>query len=70
MTTRKQAIADAGRIFAEGDLAAEQRSPREQAMAAYTPTPCVSHKVVHTFEELERMIRADRGLPPLPPRPR
>ncbi len=53
-----EAIRRAGEVFAMGEIAAEQMTPREQAEAAYTPTgPPV--------DELEDRIRARRGLAPL-----
>lgn len=53
-----EAIRQAGEVFAMGEIAAAQMTPRELAEAAYTPTgPPV--------DELEDLIRADRGLPPL-----
>lgn len=57
--TRAEAIAAAGATLAASDLACEQMTPREQAVAAWTPTSR------HTVEELEELIRARRGLPPV-----
>lgn len=64
MTTRSEAVAAAGRNLAISDTAQAQMTPREQAAAAYTPTPCPLHGVVHTVDELEDLIRAQRGLQP------
>lgn len=53
-----QAIREAGEVFAMGEIAAEQMTPRDLAEACFTPTgPPV--------DELEDRIRAERGLPPL-----
>lgn len=65
MPTREEAIAKAGQTLAWSDLAIAQMTPREQAEAAWTPTPCWTHHVVHTVDELESMIRAQRGMEPL-----
>jgi hypothetical protein len=59
VTTRAQAIAAAGDLLAEQDLAMESMTPREQAEAAWTPTSRLS------VDELEDLIRADRGLDPI-----
>ncbi|WP_165764035.1 hypothetical protein [Nocardioides sp. PD653] len=45
--------------MAESDLAMAQMTPREQAEAAWTPTS------THTVDELEDLIRAERGMAPL-----
>lgn len=58
MTTRDEAIQAAGEVLARGEAAAAQMTPRQAAEAAYTPTgPSV--------DELEDLIRADRGLTPI-----
>lgn len=59
MTTREEAIASAGAKLAASDLACAQMTPREQAEAAWSPTSD------HTVDELEGLIRADRGMPPI-----
>ena len=57
MTTFDEAIEAAGAALAASERACAQMTPREQAEAAYTPTgPPV--------DELEDLIRADRGLEP------
>lgn len=57
MTTREDAIRQAGEVLAAARVAAAQMTPRELAEAAWTPGgPSV--------EELEERIRAERGLPP------
>lgn len=53
------AIDTAGEVYAAKRIAAAQRTPREQAEAAWTPTSR------HTVAELEDQIRDDRGLPPI-----
>jgi len=58
MPSREECIRRAGEILAEGEIAAAQMTPREQAEAAWTPTS------PYTVDELEDLIRADRGLPP------
>lgn len=59
MRTRQQAIARAGKAFAECLASCAQMTPREQAEAAWTPTSRYS------VDELEDRIRARRGLTPL-----
>lgn len=59
MRTRQQAIARAGKAFAEGLATCAQMTPREQAEAAWTPTS------TKTVDELEDLIRLDRGMEPL-----
>ncbi|WP_435744996.1 hypothetical protein [Nocardioides sp. SYSU DS0663] len=59
MPSREECIRNAGEVLATAYVACEQMTPREQAEAAWTPT---SH---HTVDELEDLIRADRGLPPI-----
>lgn len=59
MTTRAEAIANAGDLLAVQDLALASMTPREQAEAAWTPTSRFS------VDELEDLIRVDRGLEPL-----
>lgn len=56
MPTREEAVASAGQKLATSDLACAQMTPREQAEAAWTPTSR------HTVDELEDLIRADRGM--------
>lgn len=56
--TKAEAIARAGQIAAAGDLAAAAMTPRELAEASWTPT---SRRSV---DELEDLIRAERGLAP------
>jgi hypothetical protein len=53
------AIDAADEVYAAERIAAAQRTPREQAEAARTPT------LRHTVDELEDQIRADRGLEPI-----
>lgn len=56
MPTEAECIAKAGRVFAQMEATAAQMTPRQLAEASYTPTgPSV--------DELEAMIRAERGLP-------
>jgi len=57
-TTREQAIASAGVKLATSRLACEQMTPREQAEAAWTPTS------QYSVDELEDLIRVQRGLEP------
>lgn len=57
MKTRAQAVASAGAKLAASDLAQAQMTPREQAEAAWTPTSRFS------VDELEDLIRAERGMP-------
>lgn len=57
MTTYAEAIAAAGDLAAEHVLAMQAMTPREQAEAAWTPTSRF------TVDELEDLIRLDRGLP-------
>lgn len=59
MPTKDECLAGFGLAMAESDLAIAQMTPREQAEAAWTPTS------THTVEELEDLIRADRGMAPL-----
>lgn len=58
MRTREQAIKNVAQIWVAGAVAAVQRTPREQAEAAWTPTCGLS------VDDLEDQIRLDRGLPP------
>lgn len=53
-----EAIRAAGRRLALADVAMASMTPREQAEAAWTPTS------KFTVDELEDMVRAERGLPP------
>jgi hypothetical protein len=57
--TREQALDSFGAVIAASDAACAQMTPREQAEAAWTPTS------PHTVDELEDLIRADRGLAPI-----
>jgi hypothetical protein len=57
--TRAEAIDAFGAVLAASDAACAQMTPREQAEAAWTPTS------THTVDELEDLIRADRGLSPV-----
>lgn len=50
-------IRNAGRIIAAGRRRADGMSPREHAEAAWTPTCGL------TLDELEDLIRAERGIP-------
>lgn len=59
MRTRAEAVASAGAKLAASDLACAQMTPREQAEAAWTPTS------PYTVDELEDLIRTDRGLAPV-----
>jgi len=59
MTTYEEAIAAAGDLAAEQFLACQSMTPREQAEAAYTPTSRYS------VDELEDLIREERGLEPI-----
>lgn len=59
LPSRDEAIRRAGEHLADGALACEQMTPREQAEAAWTPTSRLS------VDELEDLIRAERGYPPL-----
>jgi len=58
LRTREQAIARAGKAWAQARHAMAQMTPREQAEAAWHP----GHP--NTVDELENRIRARRGLPP------
>lgn len=57
--TREQAIARAGAALARWRHTISQMTPREQAEAAWSPTS------KHTVDELEDLIRIDRGLDPI-----
>lgn len=59
MTTEQECIDAAGAVLAAGDAAMARMTPREQAEAAWTPTSR------HSVDELEDLIRADRGLSPV-----
>lgn len=59
LPTRAEAINRAGEHHADVVLACEQMTPREQAEAAWTPTS------KHSVDDLEDLIRAERGYPPL-----
>lgn len=59
MRTQRQAIARAGKALAEGLATCADMTPREQAEAAWTPTS------PYTVDQLEDLIRADRGMEPL-----
>lgn len=59
MRTREQAIENAGRAFADGLATCAAMTPREQAEAAWCPT------AKYTVDELEDLIREQRGLTPL-----
>lgn len=59
MRTREQAIQNAAQAFVDGLLTCQQMTPREQAEAAWTPTSR------YTVDELEDLIRDQRGLTPL-----
>lgn len=59
MPSREECIRIAGEALAVAYDACAQMTPREQAEAAWTPTSR------HTVDELEDLIRADRGLPPI-----
>lgn len=56
-TARETAIAKAGATFAAGRRQTAAMTPSEQAQAAWTPT-CGK-----TVDELEELIRTQRGLP-------
>ncbi len=57
--TRDECLAAAGAVVAASDEACAQMTPREQAEAAWTPTSR------RTVDELEDLIRSDRGLAPV-----
>jgi hypothetical protein len=57
--TREEAIQRAGEVLADEAIACLQMTPREQAEAAWTPTS------PYSVAELEELIRAERGHPPL-----
>lgn len=57
MNARTEAIQRAGALAAEHEYAIAQMTPREQAEAAWTPTS------TKTVDQLEALIRAERGLP-------
>lgn len=57
MTSRSEAVSNAGRVLAATRAKQAAMSPREQADAAWEPT-CGK-----TVQELEDQIRAQRGLP-------
>lgn len=59
MKTYEECINTAGDLAAEQLLARQSMTPREQAEAAWSPTSR------HTVDELEDLIRADRGLEPI-----
>lgn len=59
MRTREQAIANAGKAYAEVRATCASMTPREQAEAAWSPTSRL------TVDELEDRIRARRGMTPL-----
>lgn len=61
MRTREQAISNAAEAFANVLATSAQMTPREQAEAAHSDTSRL------TVNELEDLIRADRGMDPLPP---
>lgn len=56
---RDEAIATAARALANLRLTQAQMTPREQAEGAWTPTS------PYTVDQLEDLIRADRGMPPI-----
>lgn len=58
MTTRTDVIDAAGRDFAALLRARESMTPRELAEASWSPTSA------HSVDELEDLIRAERGLRP------
>lgn len=58
LRSRAECIASAGAKLAASDLALAQMTPREQAEAAWTPTSRFS------VDELEDLIRAERGMVP------
>lgn len=53
--TREEAIRRAGEHLADGALACQQMTPREQAESAWTPT------CRRSVDELEQMIMIERG---------
>lgn len=57
--TREQAIERAAEAFANGLVTCTRMTPREQAEAAWTPTS------PYSVDELEDLIRADRGMEPV-----
>lgn len=59
MTPQDHAIQMAGRALANGRITQAQMTPREQAEGAWTPTSRFS------IDELEDLIRLDRGLAPI-----
>lgn len=59
MRTREQAIANAGKAFADELATCASMTPREQAEAAWSPTS------PFTADELEDRIRTRRGMTPL-----
>lgn len=58
MKTEQECIEAAGAVLAASWAACAQMTPREQAEAAWTPTS------PYTVDELEDLIRADRGMAP------
>ena len=54
MTTRQQAIQRAGEVLADEAIACLQKTPREQAEAAWTPTS------PYSVDELEELVRNER----------
>jgi hypothetical protein len=56
MPTKEESIRAAGRAYANGLRTQAQMTPREQAEGAWTPT------YRGTVEDLEDLIRADRGM--------
>lgn len=56
--TREQAVERAAIAFANTLATCAQMTPREQAEAAWTPTS------PYTVDELEDLIREDRGMEP------
>lgn len=56
---RDQAITTAARALANGRATEAQMTPREHAEGAWTPTS------PYTVDQLEDLIRADRGMPPI-----
>lgn len=59
MTTKAEALAAYGEIAAEHQIAMEQMTPREQAEAAWSPSSRYS------IDQLEDLIREQRGYPAL-----
>lgn len=59
MPTEEEAIANLGRIWAQGRADLLALTPREQAVQAWTPT-----SQYRSIDELEDAIRADRGHAP------